>query len=205
MDFEQLLGVNSTASKDELKKAYLQRLKELNENDSNFDNKLDRLSQAYKYLTRKLDLEVKPITLNSLFNKNLFRTPFMRNNFDTFNTSNTSNTFNTLNTSNTFNTSNTLNTFNTSNTSNIPNASNTFNTSNTPLSYFKYNTNFTSYDNNGVKQSKSASRIEKIIDNNRYVSQVTRTQDGNKIIEEKLNPDGTVTRTEKTLNKSLTD
>lgn len=188
MEFEQLLGVGPSASHDELKRAYLQRLKEVNENDPNFENKLDRLSHAYKYLLRRLNsggrgnrLEVKPVTLKSLFNDpfgssfldNFFKTsitPMNLHSFDSFDKS-----FEDLE------------------------------SSNTPLSYYKYNTNFTSYDNNGLKQSKSVSRIEKIRDNNRYISQVTRTQDGNKIIEEKLNPDGTITRTEKTLNHSLTN
>ena len=193
MEFEQLLGVGPSASHDELKRAYLQRLKEVNENDPNFENKLDRLSRAYKYLVRRLDSgergnkveEVKPITLKSLF-ENSFEnsfgnsfldsffkvpSPFKSTGFDSFNKS-----FDDLETSE---------------------------SSEIPLSYYKYNTNFTSYDNNGLKQSKSVSRIEKIRDNNRYVSQVTRTQDGNKIVEEKLNPDGTITRTEKTFNQSL--
>jgi hypothetical protein len=66
-------------------------------------------------------------------------------------------------------------------------------------SYYKYVSSFTTFDNTGKRQAKSISRVEKSDGTNRRITQITKTQDGNKYIEEHLNPNGTTKRIEKTL------
>jgi len=68
--------------------------------------------------------------------------------------------------------------------------------------YYKYVSSMTTYDNNGVRKAKSISRTEKYNGKDRKVTQVSRFQDGNKYVEEFLNPDGTVKRIEKTVDPS---
>jgi len=67
-------------------------------------------------------------------------------------------------------------------------------------SYYKYVSSMTTYDNDGNRKSKSISRSEKYDGKNKKVTQVSRYQDGNKYVEEYLQPDGTIKKIEKTVN-----
>jgi len=67
-------------------------------------------------------------------------------------------------------------------------------------SYYKYASSMTSYGNDGIRKSKSISRSETYDGKNKKVTQISRYQDGNKYVEEYLRPDGTIKKIEKRLN-----
>jgi hypothetical protein len=69
-------------------------------------------------------------------------------------------------------------------------------------SYYKYVSSFTTFNDKGERHSKSISRVEKNNGKHKKISQITKIQDGDKYIEEHLNPDGTTKRIEKTLSQS---
>jgi hypothetical protein len=69
-----------------------------------------------------------------------------------------------------------------------------------PHKYYKYVSSMTTYDNNGVRKAKSISRTEKYDGKHKSVKQVSKFQDGDKYVEEHLNPDGTTKRIEKKIN-----
>lgn len=64
-------------------------------------------------------------------------------------------------------------------------------------SYYKHVSSFTTFNDKGEKHAKSISRIEKNNGKHKKISQVTKIQDGDKYIEEHLNPDGTTRRIQK--------
>lgn len=66
--------------------------------------------------------------------------------------------------------------------------------------YYKYVSSMTTYDNNGIRKAKSISRTEKYDGKHKSVKQVSKFQDGDKYIEEHLNPDGTTRRIEKKID-----
>jgi hypothetical protein len=68
--------------------------------------------------------------------------------------------------------------------------------------YYKYVSSMTTYDNNGIRKAKSISRTEKYDGQHKTVKQVSKFQDGDKYIEEYLNPDGTTRRIEKKINNT---
>lgn len=70
-------------------------------------------------------------------------------------------------------------------------------------SYYKYVSSMTTYDNNGIRKAKSISRSEKYDGKNKKVTQVSRYQDGDKYVEEYLQPDGSIKKIEKTVNRNL--
>lgn len=68
--------------------------------------------------------------------------------------------------------------------------------------YYKYVSSMTTYDTNGTRKAKSISRTEKFDGKNKTVKQVSKFQDGDKYVEEYLNPDGTTRRIEKKINNN---
>lgn len=78
---------------------------------------------------------------------------------------------------------------------------NTDKSSNSPKpNYYKYISSMTTYDNNGIRKAKSISRTEKYDGKHKSVKQVSKFQDGDKYVEEHLNPDGTTRRIEKKID-----
>lgn len=71
-----------------------------------------------------------------------------------------------------------------------------------PQSYYKYVSSMTTYDNNGVRKAKSISRTEKYDGKEKKIKQVSKFQDGDKYVEEYLNPDGTTRRIEKKIDNN---
>lgn len=69
-------------------------------------------------------------------------------------------------------------------------------------SYYKYVSSMTTYDNNGIRKAKSISRTEKYDGKNKHVKQISKFQDGDKYVEERLNPDGTTSRIEKKIDNN---
>ena len=74
---------------------------------------------------------------------------------------------------------------------------------NEPQKYYKYVSSMTTYDNNGVRKAKSISRTEKYDGKHKSVKQVSKFQDGDKYVEEYLNPDGTTKRIEKKIENNM--
>ena len=72
------------------------------------------------------------------------------------------------------------------------------------LKFGKINESFNSSQtrsNNGIRKAKSISRTEKYDGKQKSVKQVSKFQDGDKYVEEYLNPDGTTHRIEKKIEK----
>lgn len=152
------------------KRDYVAKLKELDLDDPNFDEKFNHINNSY---SSKTHLEHR-VPYNDLFGD-----PFRE----------LTQIHNTIN--------NMMNRF--KNKFDINNE----NEQGKERSYYKYVSSMTTYDNNGVRKAKSISRSEKYDGKTKKVTQVSRYQDGDKYVEEYLQPDGSVKKIEKTVNKYL--
>ena len=186
------LGIGPYASAIDVKKAFVQKLKQLDENDPDFENKLETLQTDYlnrqktSTQTERNGVQSEHDVFSNTFLENFFspHTSLLED-YSPFHS------FRRIN--------NAIDSMMQRSRSMFDKQPTLFNTHNDG-SYYKYNSSFTTFNDKGEREEKTLSRVEKVRGNQRYVSQVSRTQQGNKIIEERINPDGTVTKTEKLLN-----
>ena len=187
------LGIGPYVSAIDVKKAFVQKLKQLDENDLDFENKLESLQTDY--LNRQTtSIQNKRNGVQS--EHDVFSNTFLENFFSPRTSSLKEydypiHSFRRLN--------NAIDDMMQHSRSMFDKQPTLYNTHGDG-SYYKYNSSFTTFNDKGEREEKTLSRVEKVRGNQRYVSQVSRTQQGNKIIEERINQDGTVTKTEKLLN-----
>jgi hypothetical protein len=203
-----------------LKRDYVAKIKELDLDDPNFENKFNQINRSYLSNTHyEHRNKIKPYysifgnhfrelsNIHDRINKMMYSNfnDFYNNDFDNNLFDNNlfikdgefdTNKLDELN----INTEQDINTEHNTNTE--QNTNTDHNKQN--KSYYKYVSSMTTYDLDGNRKSKSISRSEKYDGKNKKITQISKIQDGNKYIEEYLQPDGTIKRVEKTINNQLT-
>lgn len=203
-----ILGVSSNATTDEIKKAYYAKVKSLNASDPDFDTKLDSYNIAFAKLTgniitkprkKKSDdileneypynkINRRPFEMFSLLHKRAsdymyhmdeifnreFEKEFERTKFKHDGSPIDENILEDLEIY-------MQREFNNNDESQT--------TDENISQYNKYVSSVTTIDN-GIKKSETISRVEKVKDGKKTVSQTKRKQNGNKVLIEKIHPDG---------------
>lgn len=195
-----------SATQNESKRDYVRKLQELDINASDFDNKFDEINQqfnrnlevSHKSYGRRVyandynsidDFIISPFRSLSRMHNNLYKMMNINNFFDDKDLFFDKDEFN-------------ENKLDKLDVNTYDDRTDRKDKEENPKSYYKYVSSMTTYDNNGVRKAKSISRTEKYDGKEKKIKQVSKFQDGDKYVEEYLNPDGTTRRIEKKIDNN---
>jgi len=193
-----------SATQNGSRRDYVKKLQELDINASDFDNKFDEINQqfnrnsevSHKSYGHRVnandykpmdDFIISPFRSLSRMHNNLYKMMNINNFFDDKNLFFDKDEFN-------------ENKLDKLDVNTYDDRTDRINKEEKPQSYYKYVSSMTTYDNNGIRKAKSISRTEKYDGKEKKIKQVSKFQDGDKYVEEYLNPDGTIKRVEKKLD-----
>ena len=198
-----------SATQSDSRREYVRKLKELDLNDPEFENKFNNINKTYNsnsevsttrsdhraYAQHHLvdDFMLSPFRSLSRMHNNLYKMMNINNFFNDFNDFINDDEFNEAKLDKLD-----INTYDDASVS----ENSVKKDKDKPQSYYKYVSSMTTYDNNGVRKAKSIARTEKYDGKEKKVKQVSKFQDGDKYVEEYLNPDGTTRRIEKKIDST---